>query len=200
MSESESPPPAPFYEGATYTPENSVGYLLRRVMQGMIDEIGARLDPIGLTYAQWTPLMLLYTGRASTVAELAREHLTDPGATTRLLDRLEAKGLCRRVRSEVDRRVVNVELTPEGREVASRIPEVLERGDERAARGVQPRGVDGAEGAAGADDPQRRGDALVPVSVIPRRRDPAPAAPARHRRPPVPGRQPCTTSTGLSKR
>ena len=125
MSEPDAPSPAPFYEGATYTPENSVGHLLRRVMQGMIDEIGERLDPIGLTYAQWTPLMLLYTGRASTVAELAREHLTDPGATTRLLDRLEAKGLCRRVRSEVDRRVVNVELTPEGREVASHIPEVL---------------------------------------------------------------------------
>ena len=125
MSESESPSPAPFYEGATYTPENSVGSLLRQVMQGMIDDIGDRLDPIGLTYAQWSPLMLLYTGRASTVAELAREHLNDPGATTRLLDRLEAKGLCRRVRSEVDRRVVNVELTPEGRDVAARIPAVL---------------------------------------------------------------------------
>jgi DNA-binding MarR family transcriptional regulator len=125
MPSTESPAPASFYEGATYTPEDSVGHLMRRVMQGMIDEIGERLGPIGLTHAQWSPLLLLHTGRASTVAELAREHLTDPGATTRLLDRLEAKGLCRRVRSLQDRRVVTVELTPEGRDVAARIPAVL---------------------------------------------------------------------------
>ena len=44
---------------------------------------------------------------------------------TRLLDRLEAKGLCRRVRSVADRRVVNIELTEQGEEVASGIPAVL---------------------------------------------------------------------------
>jgi len=49
----------------------------------------------------------------------------DAGAMTRLLDRLEAKGLVRRVRSPDDRRVVNLELTPEGREAAKTIPEVL---------------------------------------------------------------------------
>ena len=46
---------------------------------------------------------------------------------TRLLDRLEAKGLCRRVRSVSDRRVVNIELTDEGRESARGIPVVLSR-------------------------------------------------------------------------
>jgi DNA-binding MarR family transcriptional regulator len=57
---------------------------------------------------------MLRRSRASTVAELARELNTDPGAMTRLLDRLECKGLCRRSRSTDDRRVVNIELTPEG--------------------------------------------------------------------------------------
>ena len=46
---------------------------------------------------------------------------------TRLLDRLESKGLCRRVRSETDRRVVQIELTPEGEEVAQRVPLALSR-------------------------------------------------------------------------
>ena len=44
---------------------------------------------------------------------------------TRLLDRLEAKDLCRRVRSCTDRRVVNLELTPAGRDAAQEIPKVL---------------------------------------------------------------------------
>ena len=49
----------------------------------------------------------------------------DPGATTRLLDRLEAKGFCRRERSTDDRRVVRVELTPEGEIAAQEVPVVL---------------------------------------------------------------------------
>jgi DNA-binding MarR family transcriptional regulator len=61
----------------------------------------------------------------STVAELARELQTDPGATTRLLDRLEAKGLCKRIRSTEDRRVVNLELTAEGEAAADKIPGAL---------------------------------------------------------------------------
>jgi DNA-binding PadR family transcriptional regulator len=49
----------------------------------------------------------------------------DAGAMTRLLDRLETKGLCKRTRSESDRRVVNIHLTDTGREVAQGIPGVL---------------------------------------------------------------------------
>jgi DNA-binding MarR family transcriptional regulator len=59
------------------------------------------------------------------VAELARVCNLDAGAMTRLLDRLEAKGLCKRVRSETDRRVVNIELTAAGTQAASDIPEIL---------------------------------------------------------------------------
>ena len=44
-----------------------------------------------------------------------------------MLDRLEAKGYCRRIRSSDDRRVVNIELTPEGRDAAKEIPAVLSR-------------------------------------------------------------------------
>jgi DNA-binding MarR family transcriptional regulator len=69
----------------------------------------------------------LHVGAATTVAELARACELDTGAMTRLLDRLEAKGLCRRVRSLEDRRVVNIELTDEGRAAAKEVPYVLSR-------------------------------------------------------------------------
>ena len=88
-------------------------------------EVERQLEASDLTNAQWVPLLKLFMGQASTVAELARECHLDAGAMTRLLDRLETKGLCRRVRSVEDRRVVNIELTDAGREAARGIPVVL---------------------------------------------------------------------------
>ena len=121
----EVPPDIAFYAAETYQPEESVGYLMRRILSTVSQEIERQLEPSGLTSAQWLPLYKLSIGMASTVAELARESHHDAGATTRLLDRLEAKGLCKRVRSVADRRVVNIELTDAGRQAAAGIPGVL---------------------------------------------------------------------------
>lgn len=114
-----------FYSPDNYKPDESVGYLMRRILSAVSIEVEHELEPTGLTNAQWLPLLKLYMGSASTVAELARGCQLDAGAMTRLLDRLEAKGLVRRVRSSEDRRVVNLELTAEGRTAAKRIPAVL---------------------------------------------------------------------------
>lgn len=135
MNNPSAPPDAPsppalalalsFYDAEHYRPEESVGYLMRRILTMVTAQVGRQLEPSGLTSAQWLPLYKLSIGMASTVAELARESQLDAGAMTRLLDRLEAKGLCQRVRSQTDRRVVNIELTDAGRQAAAGIPAVL---------------------------------------------------------------------------
>ena len=117
--------PAEFYRANEYSANDSVGYLLRRLLLTMKQETDKRLEPHGITNAQWEPLYKLKKCQTSTVAEMARDMQTDPGATTRLLDRLEAKGLCKRVRSTEDRRVVNIELTPEGEASAAKVPAAL---------------------------------------------------------------------------
>lgn len=117
--------PTAFYKPESYQPDESAAYLMRRILTCMAAEVDHALEPRGLTHAQWVPLFKLYHGDASTVAELARECQLDGGAMTRLLDRMEAKGLIARVRSSEDRRVVNLELTKEGREAARQIPAVL---------------------------------------------------------------------------
>jgi DNA-binding MarR family transcriptional regulator len=114
-----------FYRAQGYKPEDSVGYLMRRIISLVGQGIERELEPAGLTNAQWVPLLKLYMGLASTAAELARECDLDAGSMTRLLDRLEAKQLCRRVRSSDDRRVVNIELTEAGRTAAKEIPKIL---------------------------------------------------------------------------
>lgn len=122
-----APPPAQFYCAKGYRPEESIGYLMRQILSTVAQEVDRQLAHTDLTNAQWVPLFKLYMNQASTVAELARACQLDAGATTRTLDRLEAKGLCRRVRSEEDRRVVNIALTDTGKEAASEIPVVLSR-------------------------------------------------------------------------
>jgi DNA-binding MarR family transcriptional regulator len=94
-------------------------------MLSIVQQADRRLGQFDLTSAQWVPLMRLKIAGRSTVAELARWVNIDAGAMTRLLDRLEKKGLCRRERSTEDRRVVQVVLTPEGENAISAVPGVL---------------------------------------------------------------------------
>jgi DNA-binding MarR family transcriptional regulator len=120
-----TPTPTVFYRPENYQPDESAVYLMRRILTLVAAEVDEALEPRDLTSAQWVPLLKLHLGEASSVAELARECQLDTGAMTRLLDRLEAKGLVARVRSLEDRRVVNLELTKEGREAARQIPAAL---------------------------------------------------------------------------
>jgi DNA-binding MarR family transcriptional regulator len=121
-----SPDAAMFYDAPTYTAERSIGLLMKRVMQSIKWQADRRLATHGLTDAQWIPLYKLsHHPECNTVAALARQLEMDPGATTRALDRLEAKGLLRRERSATDRRVVHVVLTDEGRRLAEVVPGVL---------------------------------------------------------------------------
>ena len=114
-----------FYRAEGYIPDDSIGYLMRRIISLVSQGVERELEPSGLTNAQWVPMLKLYMGRASTAAELARQCDLDAGSLTRLLDRLEAKELCRRIRSSEDRRVVNLELTDAGRAAAQEIPGIL---------------------------------------------------------------------------
>lgn len=117
--------PAPFYRAEAMRSEESIGLLTKRATQSILLQVDRRLAPHDLTHAQWVPLYKLAHGSCTTMAELARDVSLDPGAMTRALDRLEAKGLLKRVRSVDDRRVVKLELTDEGREASKLVPAVL---------------------------------------------------------------------------
>lgn len=117
--------PTRFYEPGQYPPEQSVGYLLNKVLSSVLSQADARLAPYKLTYAQWVPLYKLFKQDGCTPIAMARDLSSDPAALTRSLNRLETKGLIRRERSTQDRRVVHVWLTEEGRAVAEHVPGVL---------------------------------------------------------------------------
>lgn len=114
-----------FYTGDRWNPEESIGYLLRQTMSTLNRAAETEMRPHGLTAVQWAPLMIISRGGNPTAASLARDLNTDTGAMTRMLDRLEAKGLLTRSRSQLDRRVVVLTLTDQGRELTTRIPHHL---------------------------------------------------------------------------
>ena len=114
-----------FYAAGQYRPEQSIGYLMNKVISSILAQADARLAQYKLTYVQWLPLYKLLTCESSTLASLSRDLSVDPAALTRSLSRLEAKGLVRRERSTQDRRVVHLFLTEEGRTVADHVPAVL---------------------------------------------------------------------------
>ncbi|AZY49497.1 MarR family winged helix-turn-helix transcriptional regulator [Bordetella avium] len=102
--------------------EDNCGFIIKLVHQSINRMLDQEMAPLDLTAMQWRPLAMIHKGRADTSAELARVIGVDTGAMTRTLDRLEAKGLLRRVRSSEDRRVVKLELTEAGLNKAREIP------------------------------------------------------------------------------
>lgn len=113
------------YNIETFRPSQGVGAHIGRARRTIVETIDQELAPLDISHAQWIVVMLLGDGAASTAAELCKILIYDPGAMTRLLDRLEKKGVLRRVRAKDDRRTVRLELTADGAKLYPRILEAL---------------------------------------------------------------------------
>ena len=118
------------YDNASYHPRKAIGALLGRVKGEMLaaldQELAAdrRLAPLELSAAQWAVIASLAGDERKSASDLCKYISYDAGAMTRMLDRLEGKGLIRRNRSPEDRRLVYLELTDEGRAAYPRMREL----------------------------------------------------------------------------
>ena len=94
---------------------STLGLLFRQLRDAMWARMAQELATLGhdLTFSQYITLKKLADGTAG-VTDLARAAEVDPGAMTRLLDKLEAKGLTSRVADRDDRRGINIDLTEAG--------------------------------------------------------------------------------------
>ena len=104
-----------------------VGPLMGRARASLLASLDAELERFGLNSMQFTVLKHLGEGAARTAADLCRLNRFDTGAMTRILDRLEEKGLVRRERGREDRRVVFLRLAPQGRSLLPRLLAVATR-------------------------------------------------------------------------
>ena len=115
----------------------TLGLLFRQVRDAMWARMAEELDTLGhdLTFSQYMTLKKLADGTAG-VTDLARAVDLNPGAMTRLLDRLEAKGLISRVADAGDRRALNIHLTEAGLAIWQDINQCGMRVRERAMHGM----------------------------------------------------------------
>jgi DNA-binding MarR family transcriptional regulator len=112
---------------------SSLGLLFRQLRDGMWAQMERELVRAGhdLTFSQFVTLKKLAGGIAS-VTDLARAAELNPGAMTRLLDRLAAKGLVERVADPEDRRALHIHLTDAGVAIWRDIDQCGQRVHDRA--------------------------------------------------------------------
>ena len=76
-----------------------------------------------VTLPQYRTLVTLTYGGSRRLADLALSLGVSPSTATRMCDRLVRKGLITRTRDEIDRREVNLEVTPSGRMIVEGVIE-----------------------------------------------------------------------------
>lgn len=111
------------------------GFLLVQARNRFLADMEREMAPLNLTAAQFLVVVGIAHERARTLTEFSAYLGQDSGAMKRLLDRVEKKGIIRRIRNREDRRSFVIELTDEGRAL---YPAVME-----AARAVHARSLGG---------------------------------------------------------
>lgn len=93
---------------------NSFLFWISRLNTVLQDGFNQQLAHYDITWPQWLVVNVLSQGIAGTPAQIAQHLGVDRSAITRLLDRLERKQFVERIHDKLDRRSVNVVLTPQG--------------------------------------------------------------------------------------
>ncbi|MCC7198502.1 MAG: MarR family transcriptional regulator [Gammaproteobacteria bacterium] len=118
-----STPDCPFYSSDNYEWNSSTGFLVGNLHHSLRRALDIELASFGdVSSAQWLVLMILSHHDDVMAANLAKRLNYDPGSMTRLLDRLQDKGLIQRTRLDDDRRCIRIELTEAGRTLAPQLP------------------------------------------------------------------------------
>ena len=103
------------YNDKSFEPSGCVGPLIGRVRVALLEAMDQALLPHNVTAAQYIILSTLVSAKAASASQICRGLSYDAGAMTRMIDRLEQRGLLRRVRVADDRRTQKLELTEEGK-------------------------------------------------------------------------------------
>ena len=120
--------PKQHYEQSTYRTQLGLGYLVKRAHSMMLDIMEPVFEARGFTFIQYVIMSWVRDGIAVNPKDICAQYRHDSGALTRVIDQLAERGLVERVRRDRDRRKVELQLTPAGREtIESLVPLVVEK-------------------------------------------------------------------------
>jgi DNA-binding MarR family transcriptional regulator len=106
-----------YYTVETYSAEDSVGYLIAATRTRLFRALDIELRKHGFSAAQWPILRAIADGDTPIAADLCRKLDYDTGSMTRMLNRLEDKGVLRREASKEDARTVRLRITATGHRI-----------------------------------------------------------------------------------
>jgi DNA-binding MarR family transcriptional regulator len=97
-----------------------LGYLIRRLQVWVFQDFIRVLAPIDIRPAQYSVLVVIAANPGLSQSDLAERLGIERARLVRMLDRLERRGLTRRLPSRHDRRSHALRLTPEGQRTLRR--------------------------------------------------------------------------------
>jgi MarR family transcriptional regulator, organic hydroperoxide resistance regulator len=119
-----------------YSTEDSVSWLLNYAGRLATRRTTNKLQAHGITAPQWVILAQLMEQDGQPLGELGSRALYDGPTMTGIVDRLETGGLVQRRRDSSDRRVINLYLTEQGRDLMVALPPIGRITDEEILQGL----------------------------------------------------------------
>ena len=95
---------------------------LRRIFKAIQDYSHEVSEKFGITGPQLWALKTISQNESLSLSDLGKRMYLHPSTITGVIDRLEKKRYVTRIRDQVDRRVIYVQLTAEGKRLAKRAP------------------------------------------------------------------------------
>jgi DNA-binding MarR family transcriptional regulator len=110
-------------------PERELAVTLLRTADVLHHAVESALRPWGVSPEQYNVLRILRGAKegAYPAVEIVRRMVARSPNITRMIDKMAARGLTRRERVDVDRRVVRVSITPEGRRILGELDQAVNR-------------------------------------------------------------------------
>lgn len=113
--------------------DDTLGFLIGRTHLKVKSDFSKAIKPFGITPVQWILLKRLWGKNGQSLKDLAETTYKDQANTSRIVDKLEKRGLLTRVRSKNDRRIYFIYLTKKGKDLENKIiPRV-----QKVAKGIE---------------------------------------------------------------
>lgn len=101
----------------------SLGYLLNLTARNIKRELEENIRKYNLTTSQWALLKLLSENEELSQVKIAEKMESDKATVGTVVEKLVNKGLVIRKKSEVDKRVYNIQISNSARELVSKLTE-----------------------------------------------------------------------------
>ncbi|MGD8765712.1 MAG: MarR family transcriptional regulator [Desulfobacteraceae bacterium] len=102
-------------------------FLIRKLMQGAELYTKELNKKHSITAAQLNCLLALYENGPLPPSQIARHMMVKSSTVTGVIDRLEQKALVKRQRNSPDRRIINIQLTANGKKMAEVAPPPIQQ-------------------------------------------------------------------------